>query len=157
MNNEGRFELLPDGWCLDTKTGLEWSRTAPERMYWDDASVWCEAQGGRMPTRMELYTLVDDGLSAPCAELPDTQSFCYWSASIYASDPVYAWDVGFDCGGVHASSKATNSLSVRAVRGGQKKSTGAAKPSGLVHSSTFNLVELHAKIATELIRRFQNG
>lgn len=112
-----RFTKLDDGWYRDSKTGLEWSQTALERMNHADAIVWCESVGGRLPTIKELIGIVDYEMHYPCTELPDTQSFIYWSASTYAPNPFSAWIVFFFDGCVFSDGKAGNGY-VRAVRSG---------------------------------------
>jgi hypothetical protein len=78
----------------------------------------------RLPTSAELQTIVDlsapgCGSGSPCiyAELGPTVALNYWSSTTYASNPSYAWVVGFLDGSPGATSK-TNGNFVRAVRGG---------------------------------------
>ena len=47
-----------------------------------------------------------------------TASSNYWSATTFAGNPAFAWDVDFLTGFVGIGNKATNTLFVRAVRGG---------------------------------------
>lgn len=115
-----RFTLLEDGWYRDKDTGLEWSRTAPNSMYYENTIVWCNAVGGRLPTIEELIGIVDYSKYAPCTDLSDTQSSYYWSASTYARSPNYAWIISFNFGFVTNDYK-TNENYVRAVRSSTAK------------------------------------
>lgn len=110
-----RFTKLDDGWYRDSETGLEWSPTAALDMNHAEAIAWCEAQGGRLPKRVELLSIVDDTKHLPCTDIPDTRSFGYWSASTYAPDQRDAWGVYFNAGWVGAVGKESSNC-VRAVR-----------------------------------------
>ena len=58
---------------------------ADETMTWQDAQDWCQKQGGRLPTILELKSLADSG------QVPeDKRKFYYWT-----SEPVsqFAWVV----------------------------------------------------------------
>jgi hypothetical protein len=33
---------------------LEWGKVSPHKMKWEQAKIWCEKQGGRLPTSAEL-------------------------------------------------------------------------------------------------------
>ena len=108
-----RFKKTSDGW-LDTRTGLEWSKTLGETS-WSDAQLLIP-KGWRLPTIDELLGIVDYTRSDPSTELPDTQSDCYWSSTSSASSPGSAWYVNFYLGGVSTSSKSYDDY-VRGVRG----------------------------------------
>jgi len=112
-----RFTEVPSGvkWFKDNATGLEWSGTAPRTMKWEDAIDWCVSVGGRLPTRVELLTLVDDSLYDPCTKIPSSRSCNYWSASTYKPNPGFAWFVGVSDGYVFADNKIFTGF-VRAVR-----------------------------------------
>ena len=114
MNSQIRFTESPDGW-LDTRTGLEWSRTLGETS-WSDAQSLIPP-GWRLPTIAELFSVVDNTRSGPATELPNTQSSSYWSATSYAYYPDGAWYVGFFFGGAYYDFKSLNGY-VRGVRGG---------------------------------------
>jgi len=114
MNSQIRFTESPDGW-LDTRTGLEWSRTLGETS-WSDAQSLIPP-GWRLPTIAELFSVVDNTRGRPATRLPNTQSDGYWSSTSYASYPNYAWLVGFFTGYVGYNFKSITSY-VRGVRGG---------------------------------------
>jgi len=112
--NKVRFEKTSDGW-LDDQTGLEWGKTIG-RFSWGDA---CAAvpPGWRLPTIAELATIVDWSMHEPSTELPDTQSFTYWSSTSDANYPYGAWGVYFGTGSVDFNGK-SGGYYVRGVRGG---------------------------------------
>ena len=61
---------------------IYWGETAEKDMNWEDAKEWCEAQGGRLPTLVELleaYENVDDFIAS-----------YYWSATESGSTDAYS-------------------------------------------------------------------
>lgn len=94
----------------------------------------------RLPTRAELWTLLDDGqvtwnppvidaafkspgCGSACADPASAACSCaqsgnHWSATVYVPNSNFAWIVNFEDGGVSAAGKPTGSYYVRAVRGG---------------------------------------
>jgi hypothetical protein len=87
-----------------------------------NAAGMCGASDWRLPTRKELLTLVNAGLSA--APLLDTTYFPNtstlttqaWTASTHAIEPSSAWYVDFFDGGSYGVRKANNDYAVRLVR-----------------------------------------
>jgi len=117
---------------IDPDTGLEWQAAgSSDQMDWEEAHDYCDSlnkdrfagySDWRIPTRVELYTLVVDAELNPCIKpLPGIKckSDNYWSSITYAGSPSGAWSVGFGLGGVGGNSK-TNSFYVRCVRGGNR-------------------------------------
>lgn len=115
----------------DVVTGLTWQRNLPE-MYtgctgtctWDKAKAYCDglvleaADNWRLPTMIELVSILDDNAVMPsidAATFPNTPSDNFWSASPNAGDASQAWGVGFAAFQVLARPK-TDSLRVRCVR-----------------------------------------
>jgi len=87
-----------------TEKTIYWGETADKEMKWEDAKEWCESQGGRLPTLVELleaYENVDDFLASN-----------YWSATEFLS--TYAWSVHFNNDYPNFSNK-TNAYYVRCV------------------------------------------
>ncbi|HOW76066.1 MAG TPA: DUF1566 domain-containing protein [Candidatus Competibacteraceae bacterium] len=111
-----------------------------------DAAKKLNRQGGyagyrdwRVPTKEELQTLIYSSSGLPktwndTGELcegdyerptiyqpvfPNTPDWWYWSSSVYADLPDYAWYVGFYDGFVNALFKASSHHHVRLARGGQ--------------------------------------
>ena len=116
---------------VDPDTGLEWEAVGSvNEIIWFNTDNYCDHlnqknfaghSDWRIPTRRELYTLVDDDVKDPCIKpLPGIkcQSSYYWSATTYAYGTTYAWGVHFDYGYVLDNYK-SSSYYVRAVRGGQ--------------------------------------
>ena len=102
---------------------LEWSATLCDgkRVNHAAAEKACAAlgDGWRLPTRIELLSLVDDTRSEPAidvARFPDTQSAAYWTATPLASDSSYAWIVLFGYGGASGCRRDYYNAFVRAVR-----------------------------------------
>jgi hypothetical protein len=96
----------------------------------DSCSAWNTANSGagyagrtnwRLPTRAELASLVNYGLSAgpmiDGASFPATVASVYWSSSTYVPNTTNAWYVRFTNGFVDNNSK-TNSYYVRCVASG---------------------------------------
>jgi len=77
----------------------------------------CGATDWRVPTRVELLSLVNAGLASPAissAYFPLTTG-AFWSATPVAADPAAAWHVDFAAGEVGMEDKTTG-LAVRLVR-----------------------------------------
>jgi hypothetical protein len=90
---------------------LELSHPAGE-MTWKEAMNTTWPDGWRMPTRVELIALFHEAEEDRhiFKSTPDV-----WTASPYAPDPAYAWDVDFNDGDSFANHK-TNTAGVRLVR-----------------------------------------
>jgi hypothetical protein len=124
----GRYSIA-DAIVLDTKTTLSWQRTVPTAIFsWPDAKAYCaslgqgaspEQTGWRLPTVKELQTLVDRSqASAPSIDpsaFPGTPPAFFWSSTLLAGSPSYAWSVNFASGGTGNLDEAETSY-VRCVR-----------------------------------------
>jgi hypothetical protein len=94
--------------AVDRVTGLTWQRaTAPGTYAWAEAQAYCACLelGGhddwRLPTRIELVTIVDFTRSVPAidgAAFPGTPSEWFWSSSRLADDAGFAWYIYFESG-----------------------------------------------------------
>jgi hypothetical protein len=116
-----RFRKLPDGWVLDKMTGREWGPSSEKTMNFEAANKYCEELGGRLPTRMELISLIDETKYDPSIDtqfFKDTKSSWYWTGTDYAGNSSCAWCVGFDNGGVFNGNEDGDSY-VRPVRASQ--------------------------------------
>ena len=85
---------------------LVWGETADGTMDWKEAKKWCEEQGGRLPTHIEL-------LEAFKTKIKGFKSGNYWSSTEF--DSVGAWFVGFFSGYVGIVNKGIGYY-VRCVR-----------------------------------------
>src|SRR5450432_992014 len=94
-----------DGTVTDDVTGLVWQGVVDDaRDVQDDAEAACEGRGAgwRLPTRLELVSLVDYTIASPGPTInpifKNTPSSTFWASSLYAGDAGDAWSVGFDGG-----------------------------------------------------------
>jgi Protein of unknown function (DUF1566) len=94
-----------DGTITDDVTGLVWQATVAEgAVIQDDAVAACAAKGPgwRLPTRLELVSLVDFTIAAPGPTInpifANTPSATFWTSSPYYGDKGDTWVVGFDGG-----------------------------------------------------------
>jgi hypothetical protein len=122
-----------DGTVTDTSTSLTWQKASSSGKTWEQALAYCEnlQLGGytdwRLPTIKELQSLVNYynrySPAINTAYFPDTDSSFYRSSTTSASSTGDAWGVHFGDGHGNYGDK-SNSLYVRAVRGGQPGSLG---------------------------------
>ncbi|MBI3249560.1 MAG: DUF1566 domain-containing protein [Deltaproteobacteria bacterium] len=140
LAGEGRLHDNGDGTLTDANTGLTWERKNnngglhdKHNIYtWETATgTWISdvnAEGGtgyagysdwRVPTAQELQSLLDYSRFGPAIDpvVGHTVAFYYWSSTLFAFNPSYAWDVNFDGGGVGVDFKIGPGC-IRAVRGG---------------------------------------
>lgn len=134
-----RFKVnKQQGIVYDTKTKLTWKICAEGITYsdgrctgnadfkWDYAmkNFDDKANGWRLPNIDELKSIVEKRCMDPAINLhvfPNTQSSSFWSASAYAGDSDYAYNIYFGRGLVGNDLK-VNSFYVRLVRGVQRSS-----------------------------------
>ena len=97
---------------LDLATGLRWQRTpAPKPLPFRAASDYCARlklgaksdakRNWRVPTLVELLTLIDEGAAAPMIDrtaFPETPPEPFWTSSTFANGAELAWYVRFDQG-----------------------------------------------------------
>jgi hypothetical protein len=107
----------------DSVTGLVWQRAVGAVMTHANARRACQmlAVGGtgwRLPTRIELVTIVDYGRPGPAIEpiaFPMTPAEEFWSASPFGGDPTNLWTVDF-ASGILNTANDTMTRRVRCVR-----------------------------------------
>jgi hypothetical protein len=97
-----------NGTVTDKVTGLMWQQTVPAGTYtWEQAKAYCPTltlaghSDWRLPTRIELVSIVDFGRRAPAIDttyFPSTPSNLFWSSSPLAGLSSYAWVVIFETG-----------------------------------------------------------
>jgi len=95
-----------DGTIADDVTGLVWEGAASGAVFMQaEALAHCAAKGDgwRLPTRLELVSLVDFTVTSPAptigAAFVDAPANLFWTSSLYYGDAAGdAWYVGFDEG-----------------------------------------------------------
>ncbi len=126
LPNPASYTVVGDGTVRDNVTGLVWQRDVPSAGYnWRQAKDYCShltlpGCGWRLPTRIELVSLVDFTKPSPGPTIdtnafPGTPGDAFWSSSPLASAPYLAWIVYFHGGSV-APFDVTFSHRVRCVR-----------------------------------------
>jgi cysteine-rich repeat protein len=119
------------GVVRDLVTGLQWERdisptpcAGNPTCTWAQASAYCDDltlagfSDWRLPTRIELVSIVDHGRFNPAIDVtafPSTPSGYFWSSSPYASNVASAWVVPFAAGGAVYLTMSSNGR-VRCVR-----------------------------------------
>jgi hypothetical protein len=105
LPNPAKYTRNADGTITDDVTGLTWDARVEDVGHSEqDADAACAArgEGWRLPTRLELVSLVDYTVAAPGptidAIFAHTPGAIFWTSSIYAGDEGDAWTVGFDAG-----------------------------------------------------------
>jgi hypothetical protein len=105
LPNPMSYAANADGTIIDNVTGLTWEATVDGKEYMQDEAVaHCAAKGPdwRLPSRLELVSLVDYSIAAPGptinAIFKDTPATTFWTASAYYGDVGDDWYVGFDAG-----------------------------------------------------------
>ena len=115
-----------DDVVVDSLTGLVWQRTFERNKKWEEAQEYRQGlnyagfHDWRLPTIIELRSLVDYHRQAPCIDtnaFPDTPKDWFWSSTPLNGASNTAWWVNFDYGTTYAYNK-ENTYSVRCVRGG---------------------------------------
>jgi len=91
--------LEKEGYILDTKTYIHWSKDNAGMMSWEEA-ITSAPKGWRLPTIAELLSIVNHVKGQPVTELPnmlsDYYSYGHWSATTYENRTDYATIFDFD-------------------------------------------------------------
>jgi MYXO-CTERM domain-containing protein len=126
QSNAQALVKTADDEVTDKTTGLVWQRGDDGNMYtYAQAGPHCAsfqsteaATGWRLPSVVELMTLIDNGVDLPSIDPSFTgaQSNNYWTATPTATAGMLAWTVKFDFGEV-IPLLTDSSLPVRCVRG----------------------------------------
>jgi hypothetical protein len=113
----------PEGTVADDVTGLTWEERVGPTLYTQGQAVrQCASKGGdwRLPTRVELVSLVDftlsNGLPTIYTIFINTPRERFWTSSHSAGDPNIGWYVGFDDGSAHQVTT-SDAYRIRCVRG----------------------------------------
>ncbi|MEV7144738.1 DUF1566 domain-containing protein [Streptomyces tauricus] len=123
------YTNLGDGTVRDNVTCLRWQRAkAPGTHTFAKARSYCadldlDGGGWRLPTRIEVLSLVDTARSGPAidtAAFPGTPAQFFWTSSPWAvtKTPLRAWIVNFYEGLTSNAAYQSGSYQVRCVRGG---------------------------------------
>jgi len=120
-----RFTDLGDGTVGDNNgSGLVWQHGfSPEIQNHAASITYCASLpldgGWRLPTRDELFSIVDTMRSDPAIDtsfFPGTPSTFFWSSSPFPDLPSHWWGVNFSLGSPNGFDVGTNMHHVRCVR-----------------------------------------
>jgi len=135
------YAVNGDGTVTDLVTGLVWQQAAPTTKYaWADAVAFCPTltlaghADWRLPTEIELVTLVDDSLANPGPVIdptafPGAPADWFWSSTPLAGESSIAWYVSFDSG-YTTTSVTTSMFYVRCVRSALVPTVPGPAPAG---------------------------
>lgn len=105
LPNRASYVDNGNGTVTDQITGLVWQRLASGAKYRQaDAARYCPTQGPqwRLPTRLELVSLVDFTVASPGPTInqafPGTPGEVFWTSSPAAGHPNSGWGVSFEIG-----------------------------------------------------------
>lgn len=127
-----RFTVLPGGIVRDNATGLEWTQddvteTGVTHADAEMAVAACRIGGHddwRLPTRLELFALVDETRYRPAIDtdaFPSCKNDWYWTSTPHAASPSeFAWVVNFSYGYADSGHRGAP-LRVRAVRASSRQ------------------------------------
>jgi hypothetical protein len=127
LPNPASYTTNTDGTVADNVSGLVWQGAVDPGDYTQArAGTSCANLGGawRLPTRLELVSLVDftvayPGLTINSKYFPNTPAASFWTSSATAGASEYAWIVGFDSGVASVDSVASTH-DVRCVQAASK-------------------------------------
>ncbi len=117
-----------DDAVLDRVSGLQWQRGFSPKQSWPDAKTYCDslvlagASDWRLPSRIELISLVDYTRlpSIDHEAFPSTADDYFWASSLLASNDQLAFSVYFGAGLTAYGAVAGPSAHARCVRGGNE-------------------------------------
>lgn len=121
---KNRYQVSENGVTTDTQTNLQWYVGPDKDTTWDEAKAWVEkldvdGGGWRMPTRMELIGLYQDGKGSRNMDpIFKTTGWWVWASEIY--DFSSAWYVYFYYGNdnyyTRGTSDGARAFAVRSVQ-----------------------------------------
>jgi Protein of unknown function (DUF1566) len=106
LPNAAQYDTSTPGIVRDSVTALEWQQAVGGRYTQQQAEQFCQdvpLAGGpwRLPTVMELVSLVDDTKANPSIDpvaFPDTPGAYFWTSTARAGTPGMGWNVYFGLG-----------------------------------------------------------
>ncbi|MBI5548961.1 MAG: DUF1566 domain-containing protein [Deltaproteobacteria bacterium] len=116
---------ISGGVVTDAVTGLQWQRSiSTEEYLWEDAKSYCagswlDGGGWRLPTVVELQSIVDFGRYDPAIDpmaFPNTPPDSFWTSSVLVGHFNDAWVVYFAYGTVAYDNGLLDDNWVRCVR-----------------------------------------
>ncbi len=125
LPNAASYTQNVDGTVTDKVTGLTWEGEVDSAHFTRAGAIkHCnelkDAGGGwRLPTRVELVSLVDFTRPGPTisATFKTRPPEKFWTSSRGACDPTVGWFVDFDDGSTHQTAKTDDPFRARCVRG----------------------------------------
>jgi hypothetical protein len=136
LPNEASYTDLGDGTVRDNKTCLVWERvvrSSSSTYTWPDAQNRCASPqlpgtGWRLPTRIELMSIVDDSVISPATASVFTSPYeVFWTGSTVAANVQQSWTILF-YNGVVATKAQSSKYYARCVRGNGDGILSAAPP-----------------------------
>jgi hypothetical protein len=125
LPNPASYDTSAPGVVVDRVTGLAWQRDVGAGTYlWSEALSAC-AGDWRLPTLLELVSVVDFTQASPAVDpdaFPSTPADSFWTSTPVAGSAGDAWYVNFSTGFSYQGHQAFLPLLVRCVR------TAAAAP-----------------------------
>jgi len=122
LPNPAMYTTGDGGVVLDDVEGLVWEATVNASTFTQaDGAAYCAGKGAgwRLPTRLELLSLVDFTIAPPGptinAAFANTPGDFFWTSSSYVEDDGTAWSVNFNSGRMNFLDVTTKSW-VRCVR-----------------------------------------
>ncbi|MBB2947300.1 RNA polymerase sigma factor (sigma-70 family) [Actinoplanes lutulentus] len=127
MRDTAKYTNLGNGTVRDTTTCLVWQRAhAPDRYTFAEAKQYCagltlDGGGWRLPSRIELTSIVDYGADNPAINtttFTGTPPRYFWTSSPWAvtKTPLRAWIINFYEGLASNAAEQSGAFNVRCVR-----------------------------------------
>jgi hypothetical protein len=125
LPNPAAYSDNADGTVTDQVTGLVWQGAVDPGVYTQEqAATYCASKAPtgswRVPTRLELVSLVDYAIASPGPAIDQTHfpntptAMVFWTSSAYVGTSGFAWTVAFSDGATYGID-ATDTSRVRCV------------------------------------------
>ncbi len=120
LPNAASYDVSVAGAVTDRITKLTWEKGTSASTYTQaEAITYCSGKAGwRLPTLLELYSIVDSGRSLPAIDpgvFSSTPNLRFWTSTPVAGNSTKAWSVNFAAGDLEITST-SDKLPVRCVR-----------------------------------------